>query len=327
MHIKNYHNYEDPVLRMYCDRGKTERQWNLLGFKVKEDAEEMMLWTNHICQWMADYYIDEDVIPMTEEELKAFKAEQRERQRQYKINSKKRKIRLEKERQEMIEYCKKQAEEEEREREKERLERIERRKKIFPHSEEVYIPDIENRLENLHIAVIDLETTGLSHNYDEVIQVSIIDQDYNCLLNVLCKPQNRETWDDAMRVNHITPAMVDDHKPFEEYKELVQKILDAADIYIAYNSDFEYGFLGKYGIKTQSDKWVDPMFEFAEIYGEWNDYYESYKWQSLTTMAGYYGYEFKAHDSLEDVKATLYGYYKMTERKELDEAEDEQEIH
>lgn len=28
--------------------------------------------------------------------------------------------------------------------------------------------------------------------------------------------------------------------------------------------------------------------------------------QKLVTAANYYGYKFKAHDSLEDVKATLY---------------------
>ena len=52
------------------------------------------------------------------------------------------------------------------------------------------------------------------------------------------------------------------------------------------------------------------MIMFAEIYGEWNERRGSYKWQSLTKCATYYGYEFKAHDSLEDVKATLYCYKK-----------------
>lgn len=52
------------------------------------------------------------------------------------------------------------------------------------------------------------------------------------------------------------------------------------------------------------------MIEFAEIYGEWNDYYGNYKWQKLTIAAYYYGYNFddSAHDSLEDAKATLVVY-------------------
>ena len=35
------------------------------------------------------------------------------------------------------------------------------------------------------------------------------------------------------------------------------------------------------------------------------------KWFKLVELAKHYGYEFKAHDSLEDVKATLYCYYKF----------------
>lgn len=53
------------------------------------------------------------------------------------------------------------------------------------------------------------------------------------------------------------------------------------------------------------------MLEFAKEYGEWNEYFGDYKWQKLSTAASYYGYKFKAHDSLEDVRATLYVYKKL----------------
>ena len=48
------------------------------------------------------------------------------------------------------------------------------------------------------------------------------------------------------------------------------------------------------------------MLPFAEIYGEWNDYHQSYKWQKLTTAARYVGYEWPAvsHRAIEDCKAT-----------------------
>lgn len=86
-----------------------------------------------------------------------------------------------------------------------------------------------------------------------------------------------------------------------------------ADKVIAYNAAFEDSYLKAYGIEVDPEKWIDPMIMFAEIYGEWNERRGSYKWQSLTKCATYYGYEFKAHDSLEDVKATLYCYKKMEE--------------
>jgi DNA polymerase-3 subunit epsilon len=61
------------------------------------------------------------------------------------------------------------------------------------------------------------------------------------------------------------------------------------------------------------------MFDFAEYYGEWNDYFQSFKWQKLSMCAYYFGYEFNAHDSLEDVKATLHCYNKINELKSTGE--------
>ena len=54
------------------------------------------------------------------------------------------------------------------------------------------------------------------------------------------------------------------------------------------------------------------MLEFAEIYGQWNEYYGNYTWKSLNDCCLYYGYYLgNAHDSLEDCKATLYCYNKV----------------
>lgn len=58
------------------------------------------------------------------------------------------------------------------------------------------------------IATIDFETTGLKAGEDEVLQVSIIDENYNVLLNVYCRPNNKGSWEDAQAVHGITPLMV-----------------------------------------------------------------------------------------------------------------------
>ena len=160
------------------------------------------------------------------------------------------------------------------------------------------------------IVVIDFETTGFKAREDEVLQVSIIDEEYNTLLNTYCRPNNKDSWEDAQKVHGITPLMVANELPFERYTAAVLDILTKADTVIAYNASFEDVFLQAYGIKVDPSKWVDPMMLFAPIYGEPHRY-GGYKWQSLVTCAKYYGYEFKAHDSLEDVRATLYCYLKM----------------
>lgn len=160
------------------------------------------------------------------------------------------------------------------------------------------------------IATIDFETTGFKAGEDEVLQVSIIDENYNVLLNAYCRPNNKDSWEDAQAVHGITPLMVANELPFERYVPTVLGILSKADKVIAYNAAFEDSYLKAYGIEVDPGKWIDPMIMFAEIYGEWNERRGSYKWQSLTKCATYYSYEFKAHDSLEDVKATLYCYKK-----------------
>ena len=144
------------------------------------------------------------------------------------------------------------------------------------------------------IATIDFETIGLKAGEDEVLQVSIIDENYNVLLNVYCRPNNKGSWEDAQAVHGITPLMVANELPFERYVPTVLDILSKADKVIAYNAAFEDSYLKAYGIEVDPEKWIDPMIMFAEIYGEWNERRGSYKWQSLTKCATYYGYEFKA---------------------------------
>ena len=93
------------------------------------------------------------------------------------------------------------------------------------------------------IATIDFETTGLKAGEDEVLQVSIIDENYNVLLNAYCRPNNKDSWEDAQAVHGITPLMVANELPFERYVPTVLDILNKADKVIAYNAAFEDSYL------------------------------------------------------------------------------------
>lgn len=111
------------------------------------------------------------------------------------------------------------------------------------------------------IATIDFETTGLKAGEDEVLQVSIIDENYNVLLNVYCRPNNKGSWEDAQAVHGITPLMVANELPFERYVPTVLDILSKADKVIAYNAAFEDSYLKAYGIEVDPEKWrVDEPY-------------------------------------------------------------------
>lgn len=77
---------------------------------------------------------------------------------------------------------------------------------------------------------------------------------------------------------------------------------------------FDLSFLSAVCINNTNAKIVDVMQDFAEVYGEWNEKYNCYKWQKLITCADYYGYDWsddKAHNSLSDCRATLFCYQQL----------------
>lgn len=164
---------------------------------------------------------------------------------------------------------------------------------------------------------LDFETTGLSSIHDEVIQASVIDDKGRVLFYRLFKPIKLNTWDEAMEINNITPRDVENELPFETYVNELSNILQKSNTIVCYNCSFEIGFLNKYGVKYANDnsysKFKDCMLMFAEVYGEWNEYYESFKWQDLSTAARYYKYNFEQqqHNSLADVFATKFVYEKI----------------
>ena len=93
----------------------------------------------------------------------------------------------------------------------------------------------------------------------------------------------------------------------------LRAIFGTAREIIGYNTFFDLAFLEPYGISSYRGI-VDVMMDFAPIYGEWSEYHDDYKWQTLSTCAAYFGYDWgedKVHDSLADCKATLFCYKRI----------------
>lgn len=171
-------------------------------------------------------------------------------------------------------------------------------------------------MENKYI-VLDTETTGLNAAEDELLQVSIIDNEGTVLFDSYIRPTQHTEWAEAERVNHITPEMVDKSPTIEEVMPEINDILKRYDKIVGYNVRFDADFLKHNGAEFSNAEYADAMKMFAPIYGEWNDQRGSYKWQKLTIAADYYGYDWsehkEAHNSLGDCYATLHVYKEINE--------------
>ena len=147
------------------------------------------------------------------------------------------------------------------------------------------------------------------------MQVSIIDSNGTVLYDSYIKPIEATEWKEAEAVNGITQEMIFDAPTALSELPKIAEIIMSAKTVVGYNTYFDLGFLREYGCNIHSSASViDVMQDFAEIYGEWNEYFESYKWQKLVVCANYYGYDWnntKAHNSLADCYATLYCYNKI----------------
>lgn len=191
------------------------------------------------------------------------------------------------------------------------------------------------------IIVIDTETTGFKAGDDELLQVSIIDGNGKELYNRYVKPENKKEWKYAMEKNHITPEMVSKSPSIKELIPEIQKIIDDADMLISYNGRFDVNFLEAAGITNIEQKPHLDVIKPASLITKLppknkNDKrtYNGYHYPKLTDAAEAINFNYNAHDSLEDVKATLavakniYGenFEKLTEKDLLECTIDEKKV-
>lgn len=157
--------------------------------------------------------------------------------------------------------------------------------------------------------ILDTETTGLDAT-SEICQIAIIDSEANVLLNTLVKTVHPIP-SEATAIHGITNEMV---KNVDFFPMVMISLLVNDRNVIVYNSDFDVTMLYRseeaLGHKPtnwyQIANWYCAMKTFAEIYGDWNDYHQSFRWQRLSTACAYYKIKSTdAHSALGDCLSTL----------------------
>lgn len=277
---------------------QTERQWAKQGY-LKNNADcGKMMWSNQFCGTKLLYLHADEVHKAADEELKAYFASERERR-----NAQQRKLRAE----QRAEAERQRIFDERRTRESQRREQA------------VTAVTLQRTPNGKRTIILDTETTGLESYIDEILQLSIIDEQGNVLFNEHFKPIIATEWKAAESVNGISPEMVADCKDIYHYFSEIQQILYDADTIIGYNTEFDLAFLQSCDFQLYEDtETVDVMREFAPIYGEWSENRQDWKWQKLTTCAAYYNYDWSkaaaAHNALGDCFATLFCYNRLVSK-------------
>lgn len=164
-----------------------------------------------------------------------------------------------------------------------------------------FLPDLRPLQDYSHSIkriVLDTETTGLTPGYDEILQISIIDDTGNTLLNNYYKPEHVDSWTAAARINHITKAMVKDKPYASSDAAKVQDILNRAQEVVIYNAPFDLSFLADLDLLLDTRKVRDTMREYGQ-------YFHGTEYYKLQKAAKECGFAYNAHDSLSDCRATL----------------------
>ena len=164
--------------------------------------------------------------------------------------------------------------------------------------------------------ILDTETTGIS-NKDEIIEMSVIDLDGNCLLGSRFLPIKRKSIPkDATAVHGISYAMLKDCPRFSDFDRELRSAIGSKDI-IAYNADYDmrlykqtcliaYQYEGRQTFAPKGD-WYCAMLEYAKFVGDWNAHHNNYRWQKLENHS-----DTADHTSYGDCLATLEVIRKMS---------------
>ena len=200
--------------------------------------------------------------------------------------------------------------------EKEDLILVKKAKKVKAQIDknEKYLKLLEYCKKNLDILnpiILDVETTGVRRT-DEIIQVSIIDLNGKVLFDRYIKPRHVEEWEKAYQIHGIDKKMLENKKNITHYRREIEKILKKHKLIIGYQVQTDMMFLERAHIETRYNVVLDIAYPFTQIL--LNDgVIENTQTPSLKNLSSMYGYEFDAHNSLEDCVATLHCFNKLLE--------------
>lgn len=166
---------------------------------------------------------------------------------------------------------------------------------------------------NLYRTVyIDTETTGLDPCWNDLLEIAIVNDQGEVLMDTLIRPKRRQSWLSAQAIHGISPEDVKNAPTLEDVLPAVVAAVTGARLVI-YNASFDMGFLPEY-VANAPARIECCMLHFAEEYGDYSDYHDDYRWQSLATAACYVGHVWQGstHRALADALACRAVWHYLT---------------
>lgn len=138
---------------------------------------------------------------------------------------------------------------------------------------------------------LDTETTGLDSD-DEIVEITIIDDDENILIDTLVKPINHTEWPSAERVHGISPMDVRNAPIQMEISNQIRNVVRDCSVVI-YNAPYDRQYLPE----------LEEAFEIKCCMREFAEFNRS-KWMGLATATEIIGYVRQdSHRALPDTLA------------------------
>ena len=164
---------------------------------------------------------------------------------------------------------------------------------------------------------LDTETTGLGHS-DEVIDIAVIGFNGEILLNSLVKPK-KTIPAEATRIHGITNKMVASAPSISEIWNRLESALSGTLLGI-YNKDYDLRIIRQSSILNGVTRNLSVirsfciMELFAEYYGQWDEYHQSFTWQKLSKAGRFLGISIpNSHRALDDALLARQVLIKMAE--------------
>jgi len=147
--------------------------------------------------------------------------------------------------------------------------------------------DLLNRTD---VCIIDTETTGLG-DYDEVIELAVIDLQGNVLFESLLCPRRGSIHPKAQEKHGLTMEILESAPTYEDIFDEIKRCLNGKLI-LSYNAEYDARLLIQTHEKYRDKKSNNPadnlhlqfdciMKAWAMHVGEWNPRFKEYKWQKL----------------------------------------------